>query len=138
MPKHRLDSEEAMPDVVVFGLSSHVPDYRLCWSLNRAMNLDLSRRRNDIVERARGKDLHYPVFHQALADDAIAWSLIANTCGRRRLLTEQKEADFFLVINREAAGEAPDLLNKLRSAEFVLTAFPLAFSELRNGHKLLL
>ena len=103
MPKHKLADEAAAPDVTVIGISCHVPDYRLCWSLNKALGLELERRREDIVERARGKDLHYPVFQQNGPEGIIAWALVCNTCGKRRLLPDQKEADLFLVVDQETA-----------------------------------
>ena len=62
MPKHKLSDEAAAPDVTVIGISCHVPDYRLCSSLHKTFGLELERRREDIVERVRGKELHHPVF----------------------------------------------------------------------------
>jgi hypothetical protein len=138
MPKHKLADEAAAPDVTVIGISCHVPDYRLCWSLNKALGLELERRREDIVERARGQDLHYPVFQQNGPEGIIAWALVCNTCGKRRLLPDQKEADLFLVVDQETAEREEDLLPRLRAAEFVLLAYPIEMAGLRNGHKLLL
>jgi len=138
MPKHKLTDEASAPDVTVIGISCHVPDYRLCWSLNKALGLELERRREDIVERARGKDLHYPVFQQHGPEGIIAWALVCNTCGKRRLLTDQKGADLFLVVDQETAEREEDLLPRLRAAEFVLLAYPIEMADLRNGHKLLL
>lgn len=138
MPKHRLDDAAALPDAVVFGISCHVPDYRLCWSLNRALGLELERRRSDIVEHARGKELHYTVFDQRDEESEVRWSLVSNTCGKRRLIPSQRSADFFLVVDPEVAEAQDGLLGRIRGAEFVLTAFALPMNELRMGHKLLL
>lgn len=137
MPKYRLE-ENVLPKVKVFGISCHVPDYRLCWSLNRALKLDLSRRRKDIIEEVKGKALHYSVFEKPDEDGVARWSLICNTCGRRKLLSDQKAADFFLVVDHETALREPGILERLRDSEFVLTAFPLQMDELKMGHKLLL
>ena len=138
MPKHKLSDEAAAPDVTVIGISRHVPDYRLCWSLNKTLGLELERRREDIVERVRGKELHYPVFQQSGEEGIISWALVCNTCGKRRLVPDQKEADLFLVIDQETAEREGDLLPRVRSAEFVLLAFAIEMASLRNGHKLLL
>ena len=81
MPKYRL-VEDVTPTVEVFGISCHVPDYRLCWSLNRALGLDLTRRRDDIVEEVKGKALHYPVFEQRDEDEELRWWLVCNLCGK--------------------------------------------------------
>ncbi len=138
MPKLKLTDEEVLPRAAVIGLSCHVPDYRLCWSLNRGLGLALQRRRHDIVEPAQGKELHYPVFEQTDDEGAAAIALVGNVCGRKRLIPGQKEADYFLVLSDRDERDAERLLESLRRAEFVLAAFPLDFASLRMGHKLLL
>lgn len=140
MARHKLldDDAEAAPAAAVIGISSHVPDYRLCWALNRSLGLDLERRRNDIVEHVRGKDLHYPVFQQAGADGAAPWALVSNLCGKRRLIAAEKQADYFLVIDPETADRETNLLHRLRSTDFVLHARTIDMNKLRDGHKLLL
>ncbi|MBK8225722.1 MAG: IPExxxVDY family protein [Flavobacteriales bacterium] len=140
MAKHKLvdEEEDTAQKVSVIGISCHVPDYRLCWALNLSLGLGLERRRTDIVEHVRGKDLHYPVFQQVGADGMAVWWLICNLCGKRRLIADQKQADYFLVIDQETAEREADLILRLRSTEFVLLAYPVDINESRNGHKLLL
>lgn len=138
MAKHRLLEEEASPRVSVVALSCHVPDYRLCWSLNRTLGLALTRRRADIVEEAKDKELHYSVYEQADAEGAAMWSLVSNTCGKRKLIPSQKQADFFLVADQSVAEDTEELTERLRKAEFVLMAFALELDEIKMGHKLLL
>lgn len=138
MAKLRLYDEAVPPRAAVIGISCHVPDYRLCWSLNKSLGLALQRRKQDIVEHARGKELHYPVFEQRSEEGDPDIALIGNACGRRRLIPGQKEADFFLVLSGRDDQEADRLLQRLRPAEFVLAAFTVDFGALRMGHKLLL
>jgi hypothetical protein len=45
----RLDVEPD-PEVHVIGISSHVNDYRLCWSLNLCLGIALARRDRDILD----------------------------------------------------------------------------------------
>lgn len=137
MPKYRLE-ENVTPQLEVFGISCHVPDYRLCWSLNRGLGLDLTRRREDIVEEVKGRALHYPVFEQRDDEEELRWWLVANLCGKRRLLPQQKQADFFLVADAATAAREEELFERLRGAEFVLTAYVVDQGSLKMGHKLLL
>ena len=137
MPKYRLD-DVVVPKVVAFGISCHVPDYRLCWSLNRALGLDLTRRRSDILEENKGRKLHFPVFEQADEEGGLRWSLVCNTCGRSKLVPDHKAADYYLLIDQETALREERILERVRAAEFVLTAFPVSLDELKSGHKLLL
>ena len=109
MARYRLE-ERIVQKAMAFGISSHVPDYRLCWSLNRALGLELARRRADIVEEINGQALHYTVFEQRDEEDMMRWALVCNTCGRRKLVPERKEADFFLVVDHETATRDPNRL----------------------------
>lgn len=137
MAKYRLD-ETTPPPLEAFAISSHVPDYRLCWSLNRGLGLDLMRKRDAIVEQLRGKELHYTVFQQTDADGAVQWSLVCNTCGKRRLVPSQKTADYFLLVDPENTEPRTGLTERLRRCEFVLTAYPVDIDRMKSGHKLLL
>jgi len=127
----------ATPDVTVIGISSHVEHYRLCWAMNRAMDLVLTRRRADITSDESGRPVHFSAFDQTDEHNIVRWSLVSNHCGNDRLMKEQKAADYFLVLDTEVAQERPTLLDQVRNVEFVLTAFPVDLRKLRAGHKLL-
>lgn len=137
MAKLKLDLEPD-PEVTVIGISSHVHDYRLCWSINRAVGLALARRTADISDDAGGRLAQYSVYDHVDDDTQGRWTLVNNHSGDGILLKEQRQADYFLVVDNEEAERTPDLLDRVRTAEFVLTAFALPFRQLRAGHKLLL
>lgn len=137
MAKFKLDMDP-VPDITVIGISSHVNDYRLCWSINRSMGLELTRRRSDIVDEVNGITASYSAYDHVDEHTQGRCTLVNNHSGDGVLLREQRQADFFLVLDNEIAGTRPDLLERVRSAEFVLTAFPLPYEQLRSGHKLLL
>ncbi|MCW5899787.1 MAG: IPExxxVDY family protein [Flavobacteriales bacterium] len=136
MAKVKLDLDPD-PEVTVIGISSHVNDYRLCWSLNRTMGLSLTRRREDISEDLGGRLASFATFDHEDPDNKDRLTLVHNHCENGVLLPEQRAADYFLVMDNAAAGSRPDLLDRLRRAEFVLAAFPLPFERLRAGYKLL-
>ena len=81
MAKYRLEEKPLRPHVVL-GISCHVPDYRLCWSVNKGLGLELTRRREAITELVRGKELHYTVFEVKGRDGEARFALICN-CGVR-------------------------------------------------------
>lgn len=137
MAKLKLDLEPD-PDITVIGISSHVHDYRLCWSINRSVGLELTRRRTDISDETNGILARYSVYDHVDELSQARFTLVHNHCGDGILLKEQRQADFFLVVDNELAEDRPDLMDRIRAAEFVLTAFPLSYDQLRSGHKLLL
>jgi len=136
MAKLKLDIEPD-PEVTIIGISSHVHDYRLCWALNRSTGLVLTRRRADIEDDADGRSAHYSAFDHTEDGNPARCTLVHNHSADGVLLKEHRQADYFLVVDNELAETRPDLLDRVRSADFVLTAFPIAFGQLRAGHKLL-
>lgn len=137
MAKFKLDLPPD-PEVVVFGISSHVKDHRLCWSINRAMGLEMARRRTDITEDNQGRTARFSAYDHVEGSGPARYTLLNNHSGEGFLLKEHRQTDFFLVVDNELAEQYPDLMDRLRSADFVLTAFPLAYDQLREGYKLLL
>lgn len=137
MAKLKLDLEPD-PDVTVIGISCHERDYRLCWSINRAFDLELARRATDLADEGTGRTASYAAYDHVDEPTQARYTLIANHSGDGVLLKEQRHADYFLVVDNELMERTPDLLDRVRSTEFVLTAFPVPFAQLRAGHKLLL
>ncbi|HQW04887.1 MAG TPA: IPExxxVDY family protein [Flavobacteriales bacterium] len=137
MAKLKLELEPD-PAVTVIGISSHVNDYRLCWSINRTIGLSMARRRTDIEEGANGVMARYSAYDHTDPTTQERFTLINNHSGDGILLKEHRQTDYFLVVDNELAERHPDLLNALRTADFVLTAYTIPYEQLRMGHKLLL
>ena len=78
----RLDVEPD-PEVHVIGISSHVNDYRLCWSLNLSLGIALTRRDRDILDSsAEGTSRHAAFDH----DDPGYVLDVVSVVGRRRFV----------------------------------------------------
>ncbi|HEX2618135.1 MAG TPA: IPExxxVDY family protein [Flavobacteriales bacterium] len=136
MAKHKLEPLEG-PEVQLIGISSHVNDYRLCWALNRQLGLTLTRRPRDIEEPGPEGIASFSAFDHLDETAQPAYTLVNNHCGDGVLLREQKQADYFLVVDPTAHLTDADLLEQVRATEFVLTAFTLDMRRLREAHKLL-
>jgi len=131
--KLRLDLEPD-PEVNVIGISSHVNDYRLCWSLNRSIGIALTRRERDIQDEGSAT---FAAFDHDETETAARFTLVNNRGGSGLLVKEQRATDYFLVVDERASLDTEQLLERVRNAEFVLAAFSLPFDQLRAGHKLL-
>lgn len=129
---------EPDPDVNVIGISSHVRDHRLCWSINRALDLELSRRRVGIEDMQNGRPAEFSAFDQFDEELQANCSLVNNHSSEGVLLRDLRQADFFLVVDKDWRDVPEKILEKLRGADFILAAFPLSFAQLKEGHKLLL
>ena len=137
MARLKLDIEPD-PEVSVIGISSHVRDHRLCWSINRALDMELTRRRTGIEEMQSGRPAEFTAFDQYDEETQANCTLVNNHSTEGVLLRDLRQADFFLVVDKDWREQPGEMLGKLRSAEFVLAAFPLSFTQLKEGHKLLL
>ena len=137
MARLKLDLEPD-PEVSVIGISSHVRDHRLCWSINRALDMELTRRRSGIEELQNGRAAEFTAFDQIDEETQANCTLVNNHSTEGVLLRDLRQADFFLVVDRDWKEPVDELLGKLRSADFVLAAFPLSFTQMKEGHKLLL
>ncbi|MEZ4757612.1 MAG: IPExxxVDY family protein [Flavobacteriales bacterium] len=137
MVKYKLDLQPD-PEVVVVGISSHVKDHRLCWSINRSLGLALTRRRVPLSEDQGGRTLTYMAYDHVDQDGAARYTLVNNHGADGCLLKEQRQTDYFLVVDRELAQQHPDLLDRLRATDHILTAFLLPYEGLKEGYKLLL
>lgn len=137
MAKHKLDLDPD-PEVTVIGISSHVNDHRLCWSINRSADLELTRRRTDITDETNGIQARYSAYDHVDEPTRTRLTLVNNHSGDGILLKEQRQADYFLVVDNELAELRPELLECVRRADHVLAAFLLPYDQLKSGHKLLL
>ena len=132
MARHKLDLEP-QPDAVVIGISSHVNDYRLCWALNKRLGVNLSRREKDI---AAGTGAHFAAYDHLDEETGARLMLISNRSEGVLLLKDQKQADYFLVVDEEGSLRSEEVMEQVRNTEFVLAAFTLDLKRLRSGHEL--
>ena len=121
---------EPDPEVVVIGIS------RLCWSLNRHLGLALTRRRTGLNDVEDGTGMHAAYDHTD-QEDHISHTVVDNRGPGGPLIREHREADYFLVVDRDVAEADEGLLDRVRGTDLVLAAFPLEFGRIKAGHKLL-
>lgn len=125
------------PELVVIGISSHEKDYRLCWALNKHLEVQMGRSEKDVVDNDGGLLSAFTVFDHNDDDEHFHLSLVNNHGPHGVLLKEHRHTDYFLLINNDAPISTTELLARVRNTPFVLTAFELDYHTLREGHKLL-
>ena len=135
MTKYKLDMEPD-PEVTLIGISCHVHDYRLCWALNRALGINLTRREKDITDPGPEKLASYSAFDHLDEESQAQYVLVHNHSTDGILLKEHKQADYFLVVDESAPITPEQLIDHVRKTEFVLMAYPLDARTERGAHKL--
>lgn len=74
-------TDEFLPSATVYGLICDLPDHRLCYQLNQALNLRLARLEEDKLQVFRHQKLLYPEFTCYDPYFQTQWWLTANTAG---------------------------------------------------------
>ena len=139
-------------DFVLIGIISRVHDYKLSWSLNRSLELNLTKE-DDIeipsVEVAENDELTLgfdtqvdsPRFSFYTFDNEaehVTYTLVANRSKSALLIKEEQSVDFFLIIDGiyDEVGVA-EVMRKMRDDKTVMTAFQIDPNRLKSKQNLL-
>ena len=131
--------EEFEFDFSLLGISSHVKDYRLCWAVNKALDLDLVKLEDEIIIRQKnGEDQSvFSIYYYLEKDNEIEFELICNRHEHGYLIPELKSADYFLKIGEYYDGNLDEIIQLLRKANLINMAFEIDVNTLRSKQNLL-
>lgn len=139
MSKTRLDIDYEM-EFLLFGISSHVKDYRLCGAVNNKLGIDLERQEDVVIPLPESEEFngfsHYVYLDE---ENGLKYIVLSNRGDISYLIQEQKQADYFLLI--EGTTEELDknkLMNKLKEIDHVLTIYELDPNKLQSRQNLIL
>jgi len=124
-------------DFLLFGISCHLKDYRLVWMLNKTLGIHL-KKEEDIVVDDTPPAKSFSFYAWDDEGNRLKYILVANRGDSGYLVQEQKQADFFIVLEGiYSIIDKDELLSKIRSTEQVLMAFELNPNELKSRQNLL-
>lgn len=137
MAKHKLVFEEDY-DFVLFGISCHQKDYRLCWNINKHLGINLVKQAELEFHLNKGEtsffsnyNFYNEVYHQQ-------YELISNRANNATLIPEQKQADYLLkVTGIYEFEEKIELQKKLNEISVILTAFEINIDLLKSKELLI-
>lgn len=124
-------------DFTLIGISCHSKDYRLCWEINKALNIDLVRT-EDLEIRKKG-EVNSHSFYEFIDDDNyLEYYLISNRGSSGFLIPEQKSVDFFLMAKGNISdSHTKDTISKINALSLVLTSFSINPDMLKSKQNLL-
>lgn len=141
LTKFRLDIEYDY-DFLLAGISCHEKPYRLCWAVNRALELNMERVDSLAIALKKGEEpTSFPLLMQENAENDTATFLVANKGERPDgplLIPEQRQADYFFV----AKGPFTDsdherMLSEMKKIQFVLMSYRIDPETLKSKQNLL-
>tara|TARA_R110001592_G_scaffold140938_1_gene362101 strand:- start:7513 stop:7926 length:414 start_codon:yes stop_codon:yes gene_type:complete len=136
MTKLLLNIEEEY-DFFLIGISCHAKDYRLCWEMNRLLNIDLARTEDlDInLKTSIGKFSFYEFIDE---ENYSEYFLISNRSAKGFLIPEQKNTDFLFMIKGAAYDSLiEEISEKIGASEIVLTSYNIDVDSLKSKQNLL-
>jgi hypothetical protein len=131
MNKHKLLIEYDF-EFALLGISCHVKDYKLCWLLNKSIQVEFSQ--SDPIELAAGKKkVNYNVFMHDDEEMCTQFFIIANKSDGHYLVPEQKNIDYWLKVEGNYdENDVMELQKKIKPIPGVLTVFQLEVSKLKS------
>lgn len=123
----------------LLGIASHLPDYRLCWSINRILEIDLGKSEHPlkILQKDKKTLVSFDVFCFVDEDNQIEYNLIDNINEGIRLIPELKQADFLLMLKGMSKPQLERIRQNINKIDQVLTTFTINVEELKSKEKLL-
>jgi hypothetical protein len=138
MTRYTLE-EDISFSFILIGISSHYHDYRVCWAINKTLDLDMERADNEIIiqERNNKKLLAFPSFNFICPVSEVMFELISNRNADGFLIPEMRQADYFLKFDDFYSDSIPELIQKLRKISMVNMAFQIDPGNLQSKYNLI-
>jgi hypothetical protein len=126
-------------DFIVIGIYCAYRDYRVCFELNRVLNLGLVRKDDlQIHLEKKGSSGEFSWFFQ-LNDDEEEYYLVSNKGTHGYFIPELKPTDYFLVIKNPSRYTQPeDLERRIRFVAIISSTVEIDPHELKSAENFLL
>ncbi|HXH18296.1 MAG TPA: IPExxxVDY family protein [Chitinophagales bacterium] len=123
----------------LIAIISSLRDYRLCWHINRNLRLDLSRKPDlEITNVKKRIQAYFPFYTHEDEINFLKYYFIGNKSAGTCLIPEIKEADYFLMLRGDAAGDFKiELLRQLRPLDCIEAAFEADVLRIRSKQNLI-
>lgn len=133
----KLELEENY-DFLMLGLVSTAKDYRICFQLNKLLELDLCKQKDiELKTNKTGNTDHFS-FYEFVNEDQVEYYFICNKGKTTGLIPEYKQLDYFFIIKNQIGDfESSDFIKKLNSISLILGVYPINASMLKSRENLL-
>jgi hypothetical protein len=119
-------------DFILIGIVSHAKDYRLCFDLNKLLEILLEKGEDLELKNKNTESSFFSVFSYTNEDDN-KMIIISNKSAGQHLIQELKQWDYFFMIKgliREA--EKTNILEKIKSSKLVTLMADIEASKVKS------
>jgi len=115
-------------DFSVLAINSHVKAYKLCWNINKSLQLNFEKKKDYGIK----EDLWFTRY-VFVCDDNVEYTLLANRSKNGYLIPSEKSVNFFLLIKNDYwQQEKIEFISKLRGIDDILLAFEVDTSVIKH------
>ena len=108
-------------DTTVIGINSSLTDYKLAWSINKQLSIDLVRYDDLVFEGAQ-----FSFFYYTAGENYNVYNLVSLVCKEKVLFPFKPRLDYlFLIQNTLSAERQINIMRSLREIEGIVHAFVL-------------
>ena len=116
--RHILEYEPEL-DFSVLAINSHAKAYKLCWNINKTLNVCFEKLKDQTVNTKINFSRYFGV-----TEDGVEYNILSNRSKTGYLIPDQKSINYFLITkNRNWRVEKRQIINKLRQNKEVLLVF---------------
>ena len=112
-------------DFSVLAINSHIKAYRLCWNLNKTLNIDLEKNEDQKITNR----LFFSRYTH-ITKDGFEYNVLVNRSKEGYLVPEYKSVNYFLILNTQK--KIKKIIEKVKNIKEVLMVFEL--DVLENQH----
>ncbi|HTB05966.1 MAG TPA: IPExxxVDY family protein [Bacteroidia bacterium] len=120
-------------DFCLIGIACHEKDYRLCWTLNTLLQINLSKKDDHLSANSSHSLFHYnqeQLFRE--------YYLVSNRGTSGMLVEEHRQVDYFFIARGDiGTEEQKHFLDQFKSIEMVSAAYPMDANLLKSKHNLI-
>lgn len=136
MAKYKLEWD-ADYNFDLIGICSNHADYKLCWSINKTLGINLKKEEDYVIAHKKSGDYNFSFYEYYDEVTHVSFFLIKNISDTfKRLLPEKDQIDYFLIIKENSELEPLEIVKKIKPSETVLTAFVFDVNELKSKENL--
>lgn len=123
-------------DFVLYGLSCHEREYRLCWFLNNQLGIQLEWAGALTIALKDGNASH-AIYRYENLDTEMVVSLVSNRSGGSVLVPEYKQVDYLLKLEHGTDWDAQEMKEALGKIDIIRTSFNMDVDAIKNKENLI-
>ena len=108
-------------DFSVLAINSHAKGYKLCWNINKGLQLNFEKAEDQIINNEQIFSRYF-----CTTNKGDEYNIVTNRSKKGYLIPDQKSVNYFLIANnRNWLAEKKEFIRKLRENKEVLLVFEI-------------